>query len=650
MPIKSLNQPSYKASKESIVTWQSWRKGLNLLLRENEIDGSEAVNLTNLYLIGSGIPTKRWGSRDHFLSSPSEGNETNFILPIKDTDENKELLALSSSGFLVKKNGESYTPLDGASWVSTGEIDGVQLGNSAYIVSGSREWVKYDFSTLTAFPTLAQPTGLDATNISGVSGAYTVSWSITASGRSGGETTASDPFLLNNLPQDLTDTYVRLTWTPVSAASGDLTGYNIYRGDPGSESWIGGVASTVTSFDDFGNAQGNPFRTAPVVNTTGGPKAKYILRYQDRLILAGIPGDPTKILISGRYPDHERFDWYAGGGFIFIEPDSGENIRGLGIHQEKLVVFKENSVWQVSLNQVQFGQYLILDPQYKLLTASQGCTSHRSIVPVENDLMFSNRKGIYILRYEPQLLTVLNANEISAKIKPFFEGLSDEDLTSAAGAYLDKKYILSFPNSKKHIIFDRERLSFTGPWVTPYGITQWSSYVDDDGTDRWIAADKDDAFITEFNKNYEDDKGTAITTFFKSKKEDFGDWTVFKTINEVYSNFRALGGEVKVNIYVENRDGNVVTAKSFTISGFDSSGSSGVGIDQIGTVLIGTTSGDPGTVSDDEVTKRTYVYKQAKTFQIEIRTTGRTSRFELLGVKAIAQPMARGNSPYMWKT
>lgn len=631
-----------------MATWDTWRKGLNLLLRENEIADAEAVSLTNLLLKGSGVPTKRWGSANYFLAAPSSsGYGGKFVMPIKDTDESQQVIALTDWGMMVKKSGGSYTQLTGASWPSGSTMEGTQLGGNTYIVSTSREMVRYDFSTLVSFPTIAIPTGLSASNISGASGAYIWSWRVTAVSKSGGETIGSDPISLASMPQDLTLTQVYLNWSAVSAASGDITGYNVYRGDPGEEKWIGGVGPDNHSFFDYGDPIGDPFRVLPVADSTGGPKAKYIIRYQDRLIMAGIPGEPTKILISGRWPNQERFDWYAGGGYVLIEPDSGEDITGLGIHQEKLVLFKENSVWQVSLNQIQFGQYLILDPQYKLLTASQGCSSHRSIVPMENDLAFSNRKGMYILRYEPQLLTVLNANEISAKIRPFFEALTDADLTSAAGAYIDKKYILSFPNSKKSIMFDRERLSFSGPWPTPFGITQWANYVDANGMERWVAADANDAYITEFSPLFRDDKGAAIKTLFKSKKENFGDWTIYKTINEVYMNFRSVSGTVDVNIYIEDRTGKTVVAKAFTLVGTATAGTSGFGTDTFGSIPFGTSANSPSD-SVDEMPRKAFIYKSSRLFQVEIRTTGLTDSYELLGIKAVAIPQARGNSPSAW--
>ena len=640
--IVKLKTPPFKPQKELITTWNTFRKGLNLLLRETEIDGAELAQATNLLLIGSGIPTKRWGSQNYYLSSPTGNGRA--VIPVKKVDDTLEVLSMTDLGILTKQSGSSYTNITGASWASGYNLEGTQLGGNVYLVNGNREIVRYDFTTLIGFPTLAIPTALTASNISGVTGLTTWSWRVTAVSKVG-ETLAATPVSLASLPQFLTQTMVRINWTGTSAASGDLRGYNIYRGASGDEAFVGGVDDITTRFDDFGASPPDPFRVVPTADTTGGPKAKYILRYQDRIILAGISGEPSKVLISGRYPYHERFDWYAGGGFVLIEPDAGQNVTGLGIHQEKIVVFKENSVWQVNLDSITFGAFSILNPSYKLLTASQGCSSHRSIVAVENDLMFSNRKGIYILRYEPQLLNVLNANEISAKIKPFFEALADADLTSACGAYIDKKYVLSFPTSKKTITFDRERLAFMGPWTTDFGINQWAQYIDSAGVERWLAMDSDDMYVTEFRKTITDDKGTAFRTILKTKKEDFGDWTLFKSINEIYMLFRNVVGAVSVNIYLEQRDGLTVTAKSFTVT--STVGVSGFGTDIFGLFKFGDSENDAA-VTSNELPKKSFVYKTARTFQIELSTSAKTANYEMLALKTVATSQARGNNPYSW--
>ncbi len=645
MSIGRLKTPVFKPPKEMVISWDTFRKGLNLFGRENEIDKAEMVTADDLVLKGSGVPTKRWGSRDYFMAGPT--GATNFVGSFKNSDDTIDVLSLTNDGVLTKKSGASYSNITGYSWPSGARPDATQLGDKVYFVCPQKSWTKYDFSTLTGFAQLTVPTGTAVTNISGATGTSTYSWRVTASGIGGGETTASTPISLASIPQDLSKTLVRVSWTALSAASGDLLSYNIYRGSPGNEVWAGGVDKTTNRFDDYGVPAPDPFRTCPTANTTTGYTAKYIVRFQDRLIMAGIDGNPTAVLISGRYTNHERFDWYGGGGSVLIEPDSGQNVTGLGIYQEKLIVFKENSVWQLSLNQVTFGQYVILDPQYKLLTASQGCSSHRSIVAVENELMFVNKSGIYILRYEPQLYSVINANEISAKIKPFFEALTDADATTCSAMYANKKYVLSFPNSKQTIIFDRERLAFMGPWNTPYGISQWCKYTDSTGVEHWIAADSTDNYVSEFSPNFTDDKGTVIGTIFKSKKDDGSDWTLFKTLNEVYFYLKSVTGTIQVTVYIEDRDGSTISAKAFTLTGAESNGTSGFGTDQFGMIGFGLSDNTP-TASVLDIKKKALIYKGTRIVQIEIKTIGRTDNYELLAIKSILNSQARGNSPSSW--
>lgn len=653
-PIK---QVKTKFPKPAIVSWDTWKGGLNIFARETEIAGNEMTSAINLLLQGIGIPTKRWGSVLDFTAAPTT-YPGRFLMPIKDNNDNIQILALTDWGYMVKQNSASYLQLTGASFASGYGVEGVQLGNIAYFVSTAQPMVKYDFTKLSAFTELTNPTSLKITNLSSASGYNTWSWIVTAT--SGTGETLGTEVSLATLPQDLTQTVMRLNWSGISTASGALTGYSIYRGALGNERWIGGVPPSITSFDDdgFPNSAGNYI---PVADTTAGLEGKYIIRFQDRLIIAGIPGYPTRVAIGGRYSpsnNQERFDAYAGGTFADIEPDSGEDITGLGIYYrtqtstQTIVATKERSVWEIAIDTVQASNadlpnFPITVPTYRLLTGAQGATSHRSIIPVENDVMFLNRRGIYVLRYEPNLYNIINANEISVKIRPFFQTLAFADLQGATAAYMDKKYVVSFPTTNQAVCFDRERLAFTGPWKMPFGTNKWSTYIDSTGTERWLALDSTDNQVQEFKMTLPDDNGTPIATSFKSRKEDFGDWTLFKNLSEVYMNFRNMKGVTQVNIYIEDRTGTIVTAKSFTISGTGAAGQSGIGTDEIGLFEMGTSLNAPS-ASAGEIQKVAVLYKTARTMQIEILTTNSADYYEILGVKGVATLQARGNRPSTW--
>lgn len=650
--IAPLKNTPFKEPKQQTIDWKTWRKGLNTLLQETEIGPDEMVQATNLLLIGSGIPTKRWGSTNSFLAGATGYGR--FVFPIKDANDNIQVLAMTDWGILTQQLNASYAVITGVSFASGYNLEAAELGGNVYIVNGNRSWVRYDFTSLHNFPTLAVPTGVAITQLSTATGLTTWSWRVTAVSGSGGETTGSTLISLASQPQSLTTTLYQLSWTAVSAASGDLQGYNVYRAQGlGGWLWVGGTQGTNPSFTDYGTFLGDPTKPIPTFDSSGGPVAKYICRYKDRVILAGLPGDPTRVLISGLVPTQERFDWLAQGGFIKIDPDSGEDITGISVYYrsatstQTVVVFKEHSVWELSLDTIQAGPYVILNPTYRLLTLSQGCTSHRSIAAVENDLMFVNERGIYILRYEPQLLNVINANELSAKIRPFFLGLSHADVLGANAVYADKKYVVSFPVSKQTIIYDRERLSFMGPWITPFGVNKWAKYIDSGGVERWLTSDASDGYVSMFSTSAPDDKGTAMRTVFRTRKEDFGQWNIFKTVNTMFMNVRNVQGNVNVNIYIEGRNGAVILTKAFTISSTSTTGKTGMGINELGSIEMGLSAGT-GTVSTTELPKKSFLYKTARTMQVEIVTTGNLDYYELLAIKAYALLQPPENSPSSW--
>ncbi len=615
--LQALKQVKTKFPKPAIIQWDTFKGGLNIFARETEIAGNEMTSAQNLLLQGIGVPTKRWGSKTAFIAAPTLYHGR-MLHAFKDANDNIQVLALTDWGFMVKQNNASYISLTGASFASGYNIDSTQLGNTGYFVSPQQPMTKYDFNTLKVFNALQPPGGLKVTNLSSATGTNTWSWIVTATSKTG-ETLGSTNISLATLPQNLATTVIRVSWSGISFASGDLTGYNIYRGAPGNEAFVGGVPPNTTTFDDTGS---NPTSTAtklvPVADTTSGLKGKFIIRFQDRLIIAGLPGFPTLVEISGRYPQQERFDLYAGGTSIDVEPNSGEDITGLGVYYrtqtstQTIVAFKERSVWEISLDQQTLtnasGSQQITVPTYRLLTGAQGATSHRSIVPMENDIAFLNRRGIYILRYEPNLYNVINANEISVKVRPFFFNLSYADLQSATGGYMDKRYVVSFPSVNQSMVFDRERIAFTGPWKTPFGTNQWSVYYDANGNERWLAMDASSNMVREFATNLPDDSGTPIPTNFKTKKEDFKDWTLFKNLTEVYMNFRNIQGSTQVNIYIEDRTGTTVTAKSFTILGSASQGTSGIGTDEVGTQELGL-SGASSALIAGEAKAKAKIYK-----------------------------------------
>lgn len=650
MPQLGYKAPPYKPQRDLEIKWSTFNGGWNNIFRPTELKPNELAQADNLMLVGSGVPTGRWGSLQYYQSGPT--GQVRMMQPYYNSlTSTNLLLTLTDFGFITQKVNASYSIITGASFASGYRADGIQMGNNIYFVGGNREFIKFDGSTLLPYATLPVPTGVTATNLSGASGPAVWSWIITGLSQVG-ENVGSTPISLTSLPQDLTRTSVRVNWSTISAASGLLKGYSIYRGLPGEETFIATVGPQENSFIDTGSPQSET-AFPPLADTTGGVRAKYILKFDDRIVLAGIEGNPSMVLISGRYPYNDRFNWADGGGFILVDPNGGDDITGLGIAGNQgmstggsstpasaILVFKNNQVHRVVLSTVTIGSFTILDPQAQLLTSSNGCSSADTIRAVENDTFYFGRKGLYVVGQEPNFLNQIRTNELSARVRNFVQGLSDADLKSANAEYIDNKYILSFPLQKKSIIYDRERSCFMGPWYTPWGITKWCKYYDASGNEKWLAGTDNLAYVYEFASAYSTDDGTAVAKILRTKKEDVQDFSVLKVLKLFYVAFRNVKGNVTVNIRLEERSGNTVTTKSFNIS--SALGSSGWGNDMFGDTQYGQTDSTV-TLTGDELVRWTSLYKTARIVQVEVQSTGAQDNWEFLNVKFTTQSLGEGS-------
>ncbi len=630
----------FKKARTVDEEWTTFRKGLNLLLRATELGNDELAKADNIMLVGSGVPTGRWGSIKYFTAG-STGSIRGFATFKNNSGSQNEILALSDEGYLVKKNGSSSTVITGQSWPSGSIIHSEQLGGKAYLVSKDVTFTEYDGTDLSAFATISAPTGVSATNFSLASGPNRVSYEIVAVGPNGGQTNPSVNYVLADLPNDLSLTQVHLFWTAPSAAT--LSGYEIYRGREGDETLLASVPPGTTKYIDNGAAASQTI-VAPLTNTTGGVKSAFIAKYKDRLLV--VPeDDPNKLMISGRYPNHTKFSWLDGGGYIYIDPDSGDNITGIAVQPiaDRIVIYKERSSYLVELSLVTVGNFTVLDPQYTPISTAVGCSNQDTIATVENDTFYFGRDGLYVTGYEPNFLNIIRTNEISAKIRPYLNLLNATDYQTASAFYIDKKYILSFPQRKECMVYDRERGAWLGPWKTPFGISHMKKYVDSTGTEKWVIGSYNSNQVYTFESSVNSDDGVTIIKTLRTKKTPFKDWTVLNIIQFFYFLFRNIKGTTTVNILIEDRNGTTSVGKSFTITGAATAGSTGWGMDGWGLAKWGLSNSTTAITASEELTRWGTMFKQARLMQVEISSTEPNSNFEVLEIKVTAAKQGKGS-------
>lgn len=638
MPTFNSNPPSYSPRKRNIADWSTFRKGLNLLLRPTELRRDEMSQADNVMLTGSGVPTGRWGTSLYFTAGSS--GRIRGIGAFKNSS-NTEILALIDNGYLYKKNGTGSTVISGQSWPSGSIVRTEQLGGETYLVSENKPFTVYNGNILSAFVTVAAPTGLYATGISGVTGSNKVSYKIVANVANGGHTEPSNEYTVTNLPSDLTSTTIRLMWTPSSGPS--ITSYEIYKGlAKGDETFYTAIDGDVTTYLDNNTLDLSATLTPPLTNTTGGIKAPFIKKFQNRIILA----HGSTIDISALYPNQKSYGLMDGGGSIDIEPESGDDITGIEVQPiaNKIIVYKNHGSFLVTFEFVTVGQFYLLNPSYSPISTAVGCSSQDTIATVENDTFYFGRDGIYVTGYEPNFLNIIRTNEISARVRPYFSKLAAEDYETACAMYVNQKYILSFPRLKEMVVYDRERGCFTGIWKLPYGIRFMRKYYDSDEVEHWVIGSDEDNKVYEFIPSINNDNGTAIVKTVRTNKDSFGDWTKLATLEFFYILLRAITGTVTVNIIIEDKNGNNINVKTFTITGAEVSGLTGWGTDLWGSAPWGDTLTDDYSVSLDEVTRWGTIFKQIRSVQIEVTSSSADSNFELLSANMRAKQMTTGGS------
>jgi hypothetical protein len=276
-----------------------------------------------------------------------------------------------------------------------------------------------------------------------------------------------------------------------------------------------------------------------------------------------------------------------------------------------------------------------------LITASHGCISHKTIVPVENDVFFLSRNGVYALGYEPNILNVLRTTEISARVRPFFDNLSIANKQAACAAYYDSKYIISFPGKDKSLMYDRERLAWMGPWSLD--ANSLHVYYDSSSNAVLVYGSDSEPKVYNFDSGYSDDDGTVIATHLRTKKEDFGDWFQFKNIKNISTQFRNVSGTINADIRLQNRKGQVTTAKSFSIT--TATSNAGWGADQWAVPLWGDSEEHGAATDINEIYRYARLNKAARNIQLSIKTENTSDNYELLSARILGKPLGEGFTP-----
>lgn len=269
------------------------------------------------------------------------------------------------------------------------------------------------------------------------------------------------------------------------------------------------------------------------------PKCKYVFTYGYQLVCGNV---------ISFYDFENKETKYTNNDLVMYSDlstgDLGENfsesnrqligntydgqISGLGRVKDSLIAFKDKMVFAMDGVLIP-GQYTLR----KIETNEIGCTSFKSILSVENALMFQGQDGIYVT-------DGYKAEKASTNLDPFF-GTIDNTLTRSVMNNIADQYL--FWTNQGIVVFDyHHKKWFIWDSVdASSGIT-----VDNDLSIRFFSALKSTKFQTDLN-----DSGVAIDAYIRSDWHDLGEPGLLKkaTFLRLYS-FNNSGQKISLRYYL----------------------------------------------------------------------------------------------------
>lgn len=355
-----------------------------------------------------------------------------------------------------------------------------------------------------------------------------------------------------------------------------------------------------------------------------------------------VPSDPNDVAINDatQVPGATVFSSSdATVRAIDINKNDGQRVVGLGFFQDVLIVFKEKSIYQLYFNAE--NGFVV-----ERISSSYGAVCHGAIASVENDCYFLTEKGVYVLGNEPNFFASIRTNELSSRVKTLLQRINPEHYERCRAYYTDDRYFLSVPldtsdTCNAMIVYDRRFYAWAYWTNINANDMLYFKDKDNDGQYFFYFTSYDEAEMFEFTPGSYNDNGVAIEAVFITRafegkaidREKY--WYVFRPI------FRLTTGAVQVSYITERgTEGRPVSVNPTSVGG--------LGVDQIGGLLFGTSQqdtytdadlgleGSSGTTESSETDYTHTVFDlgvglDSRTFKAKFLNNGLNETFTLLG-------------------
>ena len=647
---------SRKKSGKLSLKIDSSRGGTNRLLDEARISSTEVVNALNLIQVQDGLYKPRWGTAYYGADyGATPDGSTEFLK----SDQTTELITVAGGKVYKSTNGGSITEVTGATFTAGTTCYFMQIAGFLYIANGTDPLARYDGSTLTTYTEINAPTGLTGTATSSISAVSGISiYGIVTALNSVGETIGSSEVqvYVNKIRDQWISTTDKITWSWTAVSGADR--YQLYISDTqGYEELLTSV--TGTSFTDDGTIATNPYIAVPLDNTTAAPKFKSMVVSGNRIWATNNPNSPYTVYFSGTGQYMGVFSDFYGGGWINLEKGGRETPVKVVHYQSgqgegrATVLCKtpegRGAVWQLTISTATVGETSFSVPSAVKIVGSSGTESINGTIATNNDIMFPNRRGWFNLGPQQNFYGLLRTNEISVKIRPYWNSLIGSKLSGICSYFKDAKVFISVPTSSignnRTIIFDTEKNNWTIDWS--FGAKQFLEYTDTNGVTHFLYVPILGNKLIEISENIAGDLGSAFETSFETGRISVSkEWKDFVKVQRVYIKLGNPRGTINLEVSGSQKSKGFSTVASKQI--VPSSSQTGMGFDLMGDFLMGDTDGVPDTFSDSADIRYLKVNKKVRDVKIKVTSNTVDSDYVIHGFIITGKPVST-RSPNTWK-
>lgn len=220
--------------------------------------------------------------------------------------------------------------------------------------------------------------------------------------------------------------------------------------------------------------------TTVTKNRSGVPLGFFANWFHNYLFVAKTSSNPNRLFWSN-LGDPTTF---SGSNFVDINPGDSDQCQGLGVLQDELFFFKQESIWSITgWSGTSFSTTTINTQNTNARLLGYGCIAPGSIVGTGNDIYFFSFLGsspvIRSLKKTINAVTLGGNDIVSAEIKTTMDSINQSALSAINGIF-DGRYVMwgiptgSSTTNNKVIVMDtwnirKVRGKTVYPWTTMTG-------------------------------------------------------------------------------------------------------------------------------------------------------------------------------------